>query len=437
MKNQYNNWESYSHNVAGRLITTDLIHESFNCFYIDRLEAYSPKDIFLIQLIVKTETQGFRSITKVELYSNNLRSSVLEKFKEFWELKNEDYKQMDITHILFKYKLLSISTQIDSAKLTKASTATPLTSKRFNFIGFNLPTTMNLIEWGECHFNKDYSKAIINNKRSKTGQFEVKIYDNYTVVEYRINGEVAIKFIDEPFDNRDLTSFKRTLFSNKHEYYIIDGSVELKQIQRKCNYINQDHLKYFHTKKIITMDLETRLDKNNNFVPYCICMYDGKEFNSYYLSDFTDSTAMLTRALNNLKQRKYKDYRVYLHNFSYFDGIFLLNIIITNYDKVEPIMRDHKLIDIKAKWVDHTTKSNVGRKPSPNKATWPKKPKYFSIHFRDSYLMLPSKLSTLAKSFNVENKGMFPYKFANNLDINLDYEGQIPELKYFINSELN
>jgi hypothetical protein len=185
------------------------------------------------------------------------------------------------------------------------------------------------------------------------------------------------------------------------------------------------------------MDLETRLDKNNNFVPYCICMYDGKEFNSYYLSDFTDSTAMLTRALNNLKQRKYKDYRVYLHNFSYFDGIFLLNIIITNYDKVEPIMRDHKLIDIKAKWVDHTTKSNVGRKPSPNKATWPKKPKYFSIHFRDSYLMLPSKLSTLAKSFNVENKGMFPYKFANNLDINLDYEGQIPELKYFINSELN
>jgi hypothetical protein len=53
---------------------------------------------------------------------------------------------MDITHILFKYKLLSISTQIDSAKLTKASTATPLTSKRFNFIGFNLPTTMNLIE---------------------------------------------------------------------------------------------------------------------------------------------------------------------------------------------------------------------------------------------------------------------------------------------------
>lgn len=186
------------------------------------------------------------------------------------------------------------------------------------------------------------------------------------------------------------------------------------------------------------MDLETRIDKDQNFIPYCISMYDGREFKSHYLSDFTNSKEMLTVAINNLKQRKYDGYRVYFHNFSYFDGIFLLNIIIENFINVKPMIRDHKLIDIQAKWLVHTSKSNVGKKPglidttiSPNK-----KVKYFSLHFRDSNLLLPSKLSKLAKNFKVENKGMFPYHFANKLDIGLDYEGPVPDLKYFVNTNL-
>jgi hypothetical protein len=295
---------------------------------------------------------------------------------------------------------------------------------------------MNYLEWGDCHFNKDYTKAIINNIRSKTGQYEVKIYDTYCLVDYYVNGESVIQFIYQPFDNRDLSSFKRTILSNKHEYIIIENKVELRKIQRKCNYIKKDNLKYFNSNKFIAMDLETRLDKQNNFIPYCISMYDGTKYKSYYLSDYKDSTEMLTIAINFLKQRKYNGYRVYFHNFSYFDGIFLLNIIINNYVNVKPIIKDHQLIDIKAQWLINTSKSNVGVKPTVGK-TVNNKPQYFNIHFRDSNLLLPSKLSKLAKSFNVEDKGMFPYKFANNLDIKLDYEGDIPELKYFVNQELN
>ena len=43
--------------------------------------------------------------------------------------------------------------------------------------------------------------------------------------------------------------------------------------------------------------------------------------------------------------------------------------------------------------------------------------------------MLPSSLRKLARAFNVEDKGIFPYRFVNLL--NLDYEGTVPDFKYF------
>jgi len=51
------------------------------------------------------------------------------------------------------------------------------------------------------------------------------------------------------------------------------------------------------------------------------------------------------------------------------------------------------------------------------------------ISFRDSLLLLPSSLKSLAKSFNVDNKGIFPYDFVNNE--NLNYKGKVPLFKYF------
>lgn len=54
----------------------------------------------------------------------------------------------------------------------------------------------------------------------------------------------------------------------------------------------------------------------------------------------------------------------------------------------------------------------------------------YSIHFRDSYQILNSSFRKLCKSFNIINqKGIFPYKFAN-LN-NLNYNGHIPDISYF------
>lgn len=52
------------------------------------------------------------------------------------------------------------------------------------------------------------------------------------------------------------------------------------------------------------------------------------------------------------------------------------------------------------------------------------------INFRDSLLILPISLKKLAVSFDVENKGIFPYNFPSNK--NLNYIGAVPAFKYFV-----
>jgi hypothetical protein len=108
-------------------------------------------------------------------------------------------------------------------------------------------------------------------------------------------------------------------------------------------------------------------------------------------------------------RRKYNGFRVYLHNFSNFDGIFLLNILSKLSNNIKPIINDDKLIDIKFKF---------GK---------------YSLLFRDSYLLLPSSLNELAKSFDVESKNIFPIFFVNDKNVKLDYEGDIPKIESFIN----
>lgn len=54
---------------------------------------------------------------------------------------------------------------------------------------------------------------------------------------------------------------------------------------------------------------------------------------------------------------------------------------------------------------------------------------FYYLNFRDSLLILPSSLKKLAKSFDVNDKGLFPYAFVTNKTIN--YIGEVPAFKYF------
>jgi DNA polymerase type B, organellar and viral len=167
------------------------------------------------------------------------------------------------------------------------------------------------------------------------------------------------------------------------------------------------------TENFITMDFETRIIKNNSgdTEVYCINLYDGYEKKSFYLLDYKDSESMLTSSIEYLMKRKYDNYKIYFHNFSYFDVIYLFKVLTKLSNRVTPLIRDGRFIDIKFTFSDE---------------------KSYNLYFRDSYLQLPSSLASLAKNFYVENKGIFPYKFVNNKNIDLNYIGKFPRIQNFI-----
>src|SRR6266849_1506495 len=121
---------------------------------------------------------------------------------------------------------------------------------------------------------------------------------------------------------------------------------------------------------------------------------------------------MLKNAVKSFMNRKYDKYRIYFHNFSYFDGVFMLRVLSQISDKISIKQRDGRIISISFKYL-------VGKT-------------YYTLFFHDSLLILPQSLDKLAKNFEVENKARFPILFLNNPSINLDYKGLVPELKYFI-----
>ncbi|WP_216699515.1 DNA polymerase, partial [Actinotalea ferrariae] len=159
------------------------------------------------------------------------------------------------------------------------------------------------------------------------------------------------------------------------------------------------------------MDIETKTI-NKKMIPICISLYDGKISKSFFISDFDNSNEMIKKAILFLVQRKYNNYKIYFHNFSSFDSIFLLNNLIQVANLVKPIIRDGKIIELRAEFNYNDNKKTV-------------------IVFRDSLLLLPSSLAKLAINFNCGKKQLFPYNFINKENIPLNYVGKIPDTCYF------
>jgi hypothetical protein len=157
------------------------------------------------------------------------------------------------------------------------------------------------------------------------------------------------------------------------------------------------------------VDLETRSISGIR-KPYCVSIFDGKEIISFYLSDYKDEDEMLTAAVKFLMRYKYNGYKVYLHNFSNFDSIFLMRILSNLSNKMNPVIRKGRIINLRFEFS-----------------------KGYVLYFRDSYLLLPSSLRSLAENFQVESKGIFPYKFVNNENIDLNYDGKLPPITDFDN----
>jgi len=220
-----------------------------------------------------------------------------------------------------------------------------------------------------------------------------------------INNDIEfLKFTDLLDDLNNLSTFTRKL--KNQEYIFMNGDLIVKKLDRKSKFIKSIKYDKDIINKFLTLDIETRVIEND-IIPYAICFFDGKISKSFYLTDFDNEQNMLKEAIMNLFKDKYHNHIVYVHNLSFFDGIFLMKTLssIDNLS-IRPLIKDGKMFNIELIFYE------------------------IKISLRDSLLMLPNSLSKLAIQFDVENKGIFPYDFANIVDLN--YIGKVPNFKYFI-----
>jgi len=404
--NFYLKWIEYKILLANKLITNSVIRNTFIQFWNEKIKGNLQTNQFvIIQLKAQLSDGTYRTLSNAQIVKLTDFISVLESFYIFWEIKGEEYYLTEIDSIIFSYKFIPLQSSINESKISLPKEIKTKNKPTFKFIGYNLPSTMDLTEWGTYHFTNDYTKATVYKSNSKAS-YHIFLYKNYQIVELKYKDALLLKFTDIMTDHNNLSSFIRKF--DTQEYIFENSKIIVKKIERKSVFLKTILQHQFKNNKFITMDLETRC-LNNVMIPYTVSIFDGSDKFSFYLSDYNNSDEMLQKAIEYLLKRKYHNYKVYLHNFSNFDSVFIIKILSSLSNKIKPIIREGKLIDLKFSF------------GSDN----------YSLFFRDSYLMLPSALKKLAENFNVENKGIFPYKFVNESGISLDYDGKVPAYKYF------
>src|ERR1700712_139109 len=171
--------------------------------------------------------------------------------------------------------------------------------------------------------------------------------------------------------------------------------------------------------EFITFDIET-ISKNNKLIPYLICAYNGTDYITSFGNNVHDLFSNFIKELLTFIKKDNKTITVYAHNFSSFDGVFLLKHLLP-FGIVEPLLYNGKLITVKLKILIEEENSELIKYNGK------------TIIFKDSYLLLPVSLRNLALTYKcTESKGIFPFKLNDIL-----YSGSFPRFEFFKNINIS
>jgi hypothetical protein len=220
------------------------------------------------------------------------------------------------------------------------------------------------------------------------------------------NNLIILEFEDIIPNKQIPDTFTRKILGKSQEYHFVEGQLIVKLIDKATSFLKAIKVNKQINNKIITMDIESR-KINNVSTPYLIAFFDGFTSYSFYLRNYNNVESMLKAAFTHLLKSKYDQHKVYLHNLSFFDGVFMLNMLkALPHCQLFALRHEGKFINLQLSY---------GKK--------------YNIYFRDSLLMMPIALSKLANAFKVLSKAVFPIFAAN--DLPLDFIGNVPDFKYF------
>lgn len=415
-------WKDFEYKVDS-LITKFTIERALKLLWSEVMSSLDNSKLVLIQFKVLMPNNTYRSVSYIQTVSNKEYHDLLLRFIEFWNICTEEYHSTPVEKIIFTYSVVPNTSVITKPKFNQHKNIILKNKDEFSFKGKVLPNNMDVETWGKI-LNKNASDKniyfIAKNFSKHSPIYIVKVESDCLQIAYKVGTKIIFNFKDILYDPKignPLFSFIRIIKNQK--YYFLDGKLVVKMLKRSCKYIRPSKKQsYFRNTNFITMDIETR-EIDNIMKPICVSLFDGEVKKSFYLSDFDSEESMIKASIKYLMVRKYNGHKVYIHNFSYFDSVFILKILSELGIFTKPIIKNNKYIDICFKF--KTNESNTD----------------YVLYFRDSYLLLPSSLAKLAKNFNTESKGIFPINLLrNNPDIKLDYklpEGIVPSYDKFIN----
>jgi DNA polymerase type B, organellar and viral len=317
------------------------------------------------------------------------------------EFKSEYYNETQIDSIIFSYGFKKgLIPDKDTLNLN-------VNSLMINDL--KLPISLNPKDFGKISKTIEIENGklfILQNNKGEIIMFSD--YKKYNEIEFLKNGNSLIKFKDKIISK---DKFIRIIDNKK--YYFENNQQILFMKEIKSKFISKTNKSKVLINNFITLDIETFI-KDNILTPFCISIYDGKNINNFYLTDFKNVDELILTALKSIMIRKYNGYNVYMHNMAKFDIIFLFKYLVI-LGTVTPIIHNDRIISINFNFGNNNL---------------------YQLKFKDSLLLLLNSLSKLSKSFNVENpKSIFPIFFVN--ENNLDYVGRVPDFKFFKSIDKN
>jgi len=384
------------------LITKGLLKSNINKFWDEKMNHLDDNHHILFILRLRFENNEVVSASTLKKIDKNSKDDLIEYlYDRLTAVSSETYTTKPVKSIIFSYGIRE--GVID--QFTSDISTTNINKKYQIFYNNKLPIVNSGLpnEYGKIlSSNNNKYTIFVDNKILIILDSDLKDNQQINKIKYIKNGREIANWIDTVIGEN---SIMREI--GKSIYYYENMELVLIRVIKKSKPIEKIKINKSLINKIITMDLETVLIDNIH-VPYLLSWFDGNITNSYYIESLDPVTIeleilrMINRAITDICIRKYNNYKIYFHNFSKFDGYFLVKYL-AKIGICDPIIHKGKIISLNFSYNN------------------------YNIVFKDSYLLLPSSLRKLGKSFNVNSlKGIFPYGLS---DIN--YIGDVPDIKYF------
>ncbi len=177
----------------------------------------------------------------------------------------------------------------------------------------------------------------------------------------------------------------------------------------------QKLIKDVNIQNVYSLDYECYLNEYNEFIPYAASLYSKTDNQFFYnntsditnqIIDYLDTVITVTNMNKTNAKKKVPLIYIWTFNGANFDNRYLLLKLLKRNPSTKYILANNSIKTIK----------------------------YHNIRFMDLKLFYAGSLKSVAKACSLDiSKGVFPYKFPNCN--NLNYKGNIPELKYWNNED--